>query len=172
MYRGRIALFEEGELIEGKDGIQNVKLEIDLVGALDGSLTPASKLDGTPTRIFESFRVSGKGSDAGRTRMKKFIVAACGYADAASYNADDPEGWKMDYFLGETPPDDYDVGPLETLVGRLVDFEVTQGNPIVDQEGTPKMYVNSKGETVPDFYRNYRWEPVPEEDQETAAAAE
>jgi hypothetical protein len=150
-YRVRVLELIEREAINDK---QTVALTVEIMAAAEGSVDPESS-DGGVVKRFIAFRVMGSGSDAGRKRMKSFMVAAHGCENAAEFDASDPDGFLVDAFLGYECKE-YPDGA--TLVGRIVDVDVTEGNPI-KHDGVPT------GER----YTNYTWHAVPEEEQDAAA---
>jgi hypothetical protein len=141
-YRLEVLALTEREPINDH---QTVALTVKVLDAADGSVDPVDS-----TR-FIAFRVMGSGSDQGRKRMKSFIVGAHGCETAEEYDAIDPEGFLLDAYLGYACPE-YPDGA--TVVGRVVDLECTQGNPI-----------KKEGVLTGEYYTNYKWFAVPEEDQ-------
>lgn len=100
--------------------------------------------------------VSGKSLAAGGPRVKAFAMAAAGFDDEAAYDEMDPDGQFLDACAGvqgRTYPDGSPI--VENPLGaRYVLARVTRGKD------------DGKG----DFYREFSWSPVAEEDQASAAA--
>jgi hypothetical protein len=78
----------------------------------------------------------------GQKDMGRFIIAAAGY-DAEGFSAEHGDGLFIDAVLGDLP------GEGNPIEGRVVDVEVRRGKDTGDG----------------DWYRNYQWEPVAEDEQ-------
>jgi hypothetical protein len=98
--------------------------------------------------------ISGKSATAGLPRVKAFVMASAGYEDEDEFDAFDPDGEFIDATTGTA--NGYSEAEL-TIVGRLVDCKVTRGNALAD--GT-------------DYYREYAWSVVPEEEQDAVGKVE
>lgn len=96
--------------------------------------------------------VSGNGAQAGLGRVKSFIMAAGGFETEEEYDAFDPDGLFIEACTGAA--NEYSERG-ETVVGRLVDCKVTRGNDCKDKDGVP----------TGDYYRDFAWAIVPEEEQ-------
>jgi hypothetical protein len=83
-------------------------------------------------------------TDAGAKEMGRFVVAASGY-EAAEFNTAVGDGQLIDAVLGDLP------GEANPIEGRLVDVIVTRGKD--DGNGG--------------WYRNYQWQLVDEDDQQS-----
>lgn len=144
-YRVKVVELVEREAINDH---QTVALTIEILDAAEGSTDPVGCMR------FVAFRVMGNGADAGRKRLKSFVVGAHGCETQEAYNEIDPDGFLLDAYLGYACPE-YPDG--KTLVGRIVDLECSEGNPI-----------KKDGVMTGEHYTNYKWFPVPEEEQEAS----
>lgn len=97
--------------------------------------------------------LSGKGGPAGLARSKSFVMAAAGFEDEAEFDAFDPNGEFIDACVGASNA--YSERG-DTIIGRLVDGEVLRGNTTPDGL---------------DYYREFAWGVVPEDQQDAVAAA-
>ncbi len=84
---------------------------------------------------------------AGESDFKSFVVAAAGYAGKDEYDDFDPGGFFFEAALGDA--NEYSAADL-TIVGRLIDIKVVAGKD--DGQGS--------------YYRNYRFTPVDDADQD------
>lgn len=98
-------------------------------------------------------KLAGQGLQRARERTKAFVVAAAGYPDDAAYARFDPEHKFLASTVGAA--NEYSQAG-HTLVGRLVDVRVTKGNDKIDK----------KTGAVVDYYREYAWAVVPEDQQD------
>jgi hypothetical protein len=98
-----------------------------------------------------------KNAKANRERVKAFVMAAAGYEDEEEYNAFESDGEFIDSTAGAAN----DYSGVATLIGRLVDVEVRKGNDVVKDD-----------KPTGDYYREYAWVVVPEEEQDQAPKAE
>lgn len=104
---------------------------------------------------------------AGVAEYQRQVMATAGYESAAEYNEFDPEGDFFETVIGEANA--FAEAGL-TIDRRLVDVVVKRGKPVMDKEtGQPKIDPLT-GE--PDYYRNYAWTVVPDEEQDEAAKVE
>lgn len=85
---------------------------------------------------------------AGLSRIKSLVMFASGYEDESEFDAFDPDGEFIEACAEYA--NSYSEAGL-TIVGRIVDCEVRKG------KATPE------GD---DFYREYDWAVVPEDEQE------
>jgi hypothetical protein len=95
--------------------------------------------------------VSGKAAQSGLSRTKAFVIAAAGFESEEDYDAFDPDGAFIDATTGVQ--NEYSERG-DTLIGRLVDCQVTRGNTTKDGA---------------DYYREYAWAAVDEQEQEGVA---
>lgn len=91
--------------------------------------------------------ISGKAGPSGLARVKAQVMASAGFEDEESYDEYDPDGEYIDAQTGA----DNDMSDKPGIVGRLVDCDVTRGNPVGD---------------TGDYYREYAWAPVSDDEQE------
>jgi hypothetical protein len=98
-------------------------------------------------QVFVVFLITGKAGPSGRSRTKAMCMGCAGFDDEAEYNAFDPKGFFIDACLGRSNEYSKEGHPV---IGRLVDCQVTRGKTI---------------EGGPDYYREYAWAAVPEEEQ-------
>jgi hypothetical protein len=104
---------------------------------------------------------------AGIAEYQRQVMATAGYSTAAEYSEFDSEGDFFETVIGEANAF-AEMGL--TLDRRLVDVLVSRGKPVLVKEtGQPKIDPLT-GE--PDYYRNYRWSVVPDEDQDEAGKVE
>ena len=109
--------------------------------------------------------VSGPSAGAGLPRVKSFAMAAAGFDDEQAYNGFDPRGAFLDACSG-VPGMTYEDGtPIVSnpLGGRYVDCVVTLGKPVMNKQ--------TQRETG-EYYRNFNWSVVAEEEQGMAPTAE
>ena len=149
-FRFRVVSFEEG-IVREHDDVQNVRLTVEIVSTKSKELKEC-----VGENRFVPFRVRGRGAKMGKGRMKAFIVAAAGYATNAEYDAIDPHGYMIEAFLGYRGKRHKEFKG-HTLVGRLVDCVVMQGNEMIDQE---------TGQPTGEFFMNYAWSPVADDEQD------
>jgi hypothetical protein len=114
---------------------------------------------------------------AGVAEYQRYCVAMAGYQTAAEFtefalsvmpDADAEEAG--DAFFSSVIGD---ANPFSeagyTIERRLAHVVVTRGKPVIDKEtGQPKL--GPDGE--PDYYRNYKWTVVPDEEQDEAGRLE
>ncbi len=104
---------------------------------------------------------------AGIAEYQRQVMATAGYSSAAEYSEFDAEGDFFETVIGEANA--YAEAGL-TLDRRLVDVIVSRGKPVIDKKtGQPRIDPLT-GE--PDYYRNYKWTVVPDEEQDEAAKVE
>jgi hypothetical protein len=104
---------------------------------------------------------------AGIAEYQRYCMATAGYESAAEYNEFDPEGDFFETVIGEANAF-AEMGL--TIDRRLVDVVVKRGKPVIDKEtGQPKIDPLT-GE--PDYYRNYVWSVVPDDEQDEAGKVE
>lgn len=112
--------------------------------------------DGSGSRVGESAafiqKLTGKSGNYGRSRTKSYVVASAGYPDDASFDAFDPEGEFIDAVVGAS--NKYLQAFPNTIKGRLVRVRVSKGNDVTDN-----------GQPTGDYYREYSWSPIPEDQQ-------
>lgn len=141
-YRFRILAIEEG--YNQGNGCSSAKTTLEIV-AQDGS--PHEVGD----TVFIPERISGNGSAAGQSRFKAMVVAADGNESEDAYDEKyGDDGRHLDACLGESNEYSKDGQPL---IGRLVDCEVRRGKTMQDST---------------DYFREYAWEVVPEDEQDAA----
>jgi hypothetical protein len=99
---------------------------------------------------------SGKSATNNLRRVKAFTMAAGGFETDDEYDVFDPDG----LFIDATAGSENDYSAL-TLVGRYVDCNVTRGNDVLSKD---------TGVPTGDYYREYAWSVVPEEEQDTTAS--
>ena len=141
LYRFRVLACEEGHN-PGK-GADSFKTHLEIVDLDEVAAKNHEKGD----TVFMPQRVGGNGSASGLARVKSFVMGAAGYDDEDEYDAFDPSGEFIDAQVGNR--NDYSEAGL-TIIGRLVDCEVTRGNATADGA---------------DYYREYAWAPVEDEGQ-------
>jgi hypothetical protein len=109
-------------------------------------------------------KLAGKAAMRNSERAKAMLVATAGYDNWAEYNAFDPEGGFIDSVTGIVTANSQTYAPHFSLVGRLVDVRVTRGNDImtVPKDGTAP-------QPTGDYWREYAWAVVPENEQESGA---
>jgi hypothetical protein len=102
-------------------------------------------------------RVSGKFCDSGIRDVKNMTLMMSGfdYSEEEEYDELDPDGEFMDACIGEANDFSREDGKCP-LFGRRAKVRVTRGNDVLDKEGKP----------TGDYYREYRWECIDEDDQE------
>lgn len=111
----------------------------------------------------------GKQLKAAGPRIKMFVMATAGFDNESEYDQMDPDGQFIDVTAGimvnndGTPKAYPDGSPIvgNPLAGRLVRAVVSFGNPVLDKKTQ---------QPTGDYYREYSWSPVAEEDQASAAA--
>jgi hypothetical protein len=141
-YRFRFVTVEEG-YNEG-NGCSSAKTTLEIV-AKD------SEHHEVGDHVFIPERITGNGSAAGRSRFKAMVVAGDGHDTEAEYDEKyGADGLHLDACLGESNAHSKDGQPL---IGRLVDCEVRRGKTMNDGS---------------DYFREYSWEVVPEEEQDAA----
>jgi len=140
-YRFRVVGCAEGN--NPGTGNDSFKVSLEVV---DSDGTDAFKSGDEGVAVFI---ISGKGAQAGLSRVKSFVMAAAGYAidDEGDYDEFDPEGDFIDSCTGAQNS----FSEMGGVDGRLVDCRVTRGGPTPDG----------------DYYREYSWEPVDDKDQES-----
>jgi hypothetical protein len=88
---------------------------------------------------------------AGLAEFKRCIRTAAGFDEVEAYDAFDPDGEFLDSCVGVQ--NEYSEAGA-TVLGRLVDCDVKRGKATGDG----------------DYYRNYHWTVVPEDEQDQAAS--
>ncbi len=134
--------FRVTECVEGHNpgtGTDSFKVKLEVVES-DGS-----DANSEGENVLALFLVSGKGGQAGLSRVKSFVMAAAGYDDEEAFNEFDPEGEFIDSCTGAQN----EFSDMGGVAGRLVDCRVTRGN------ATP----------TGDYYREYSWAPVGDDEQ-------
>lgn len=152
LYRFRVLECAEGQN-PGK-GTDSFKTKLEIV-AFEGP----EVIDAVGDEVFVGWVTSGKGGPSGLGRVKAFVIGTAGYDDEAEYDEFDPDGEFIDACVGSR--NDYSEAGL-TIIGRLVDCEVTRGNPVIDSK-TNEVKTGRDGK--PDFYREYAWAPVEDDGQ-------
>lgn len=174
VYRFRVLETEEG-FNEGS-GQDSFKVKVCAVEV--GDDTPAKPGD----EFMVVFIVSGKGGPAGVNRAKELVMAAAGFGPTMTdrqgmstrdlraaiaeaqeaYDAQDEEwGYRGAFIDALTGVDNGVDGDLE---GRLVDCEVGRGNLRWKDPEKTVPAIGANGEQ--DYYRDYKWSVVPEEEQD------
>jgi hypothetical protein len=143
VYRFRVDGCEEGHN-PGK-GTQSYKIALTIVGMADreGNELQSNSFHHVGDTVNAIFMLT---TAAGLSRVKSFVVASSGFVDEEQYDAVDPDGEFIEATVGAK--NDFSEKGF-TIVGRLVDCEVTRGN------ATPEG----------DYYREYAWGVVAEEEQ-------
>lgn len=107
---------------------------------------------------------------AGIAEFQRYCVAMAGYENAQEFNefaqavmpdADLDEACDS-YFTSVIGDANAFSEAGHTIEGRLADVRVTYGKACVGQDGHP----------TGDHYRNYKWVPVPDEEQDTTGKLE
>jgi hypothetical protein len=101
--------------------------------------------------VMVSFRTTGNGSQAGRDRLKAFVVGIAGYANDDEYDAFDPDGLYIEALTDVA--NDYHA-EFKNSAGRLVDCQVVRGGARKDKDG------NLTGE----YFTDYKWTVVEDDD--------
>jgi len=108
---------------------------------------------------------------AGIAEYQRYCVATAGYDNATEFN-EFAQAVMPDAELDEASDAFFTsvIGDANafseaglTLEGRLVDVEVWMGKPVIDRETQ---------QPTGDHYRNYKWVPVPDEEQDTVGKLE
>jgi hypothetical protein len=146
-YRFRVAGIEEG-YNEGKS-TTSYKVSLELV-LLDDR---AEKHHSVGDTVVIPWVVDGaKNAQTNRGRVKAFVINAGGFESEEEYDSFDADGEFIDATTGVE-----NAFSAYTLIGRLVDAEVKRGNDVIDSKtNTP----------TGDYYREYAWEVVDDEDQD------
>lgn len=144
-YRFRVVGTETGSN-PGK-GTESFKAKLEVVQSEgDQALAPDT------TCVFLQL-LTGKAGPAGISRVKRFAMFAAGFDNDADYDAWDPDGEFLDSLE--------EVGDVEGgLNGRLVECDVSRGNDVT-KNGVP----------TGDYYREYTWYVVPEQEQDVQLGA-
>jgi hypothetical protein len=142
VYRFRFLGLTEG--VNPGTGTESSKATFEVVGA-DGD--GASEVGSTVVAIN---LLTGKGGPSGLARVKAMVMAIAGYDDEDAYNEMDPDGSFIDACHGYENARAEDAA---AMIGRLVDCEVTRGNPTPDGN---------------DYYRQFAWGAVADEEQDAA----
>jgi hypothetical protein len=148
-YRVRVTANDFLDGAAGGGGPDHVKATVEIVQAADGSVDSV----GDERVVLE--QLGNKGLP-GEARWKTFAMFSSGYDDESEYEAFAVVGdcdEYVDALLGAA--NDYSEAGL-TNVGRLVDVTVTRGK---EREGG-------------DYFRQYAWEVVSEEEQEAEGGTE
>lgn len=135
-YRLRVVSCEEGS--NPGTGAESFKSHVEIVEIFGGG---EGFLVGDVAFLCQS--ISGKGAQAGLGRVKAYVMAAAGFEEDA-FDEMDPDGEFIDACVGEA-----NQFAGQTIDGRLVDVTVTRGRDRDDG----------------DWYREYAWSIVPEEEQ-------
>jgi hypothetical protein len=149
LYRLRVIEKEQGH--NAGKGTDSYKTKFEIVELHDEDAAKHHNV-GDVVIVFQL--ISGKAAVAGLPRVKSQVMAEAGYEDEDEYDAFDPDGLFIDATTGAT--NEYSEAGL-TTIGRLVDCQVTRGNATPDGH---------------DYYREYAWGVVPEEEQDTTPKAE
>lgn len=106
--------------------------------------------------------VGSRSASAGLPRVKSFTMASAGFDDESNYNAFDPRGAFLDAVSGVPGMVYEDGSPIvpNPLGGRYVDCVVTLGKPVVNKQTQ---------QPTGEYYRNYNWSVVAEEEQGTGS---
>lgn len=154
---------------EPKKGKYRLRVEMTQEGVNDQTKNKSFKVDATIVKrfseagtdegddVFMGWVFTGsKAASYNMNRIKAFVVATAGFDSDDAFDEFDPDGELIDACLG-APNKFGENGP--PLNGRLVDVVVTlSNNPKKDKAGNP----------TGEFYRQYEWFPVPDEEQEQA----
>jgi hypothetical protein len=129
--------------------------------------TKSWRLSVEDTETGEQYITLHMNTTAGIAEYQRQVMSTAGYASAAEYNEFDPEGDFFETVIGEANA--FAEAGL-TLDRRLVDVVVKRGKVVIDKKtGQPKID-RLTGE--PDYYRNYTWTVVPEDEQDEAPKVE
>lgn len=142
IYRFRVAACYE--TAHPKSGRLSVKTYLDIVEIYEGGEGHA-----VDERVFCLQFTSGDGMASGLGKVKAFVMNALGYDDEDAYDEHDPKGELLDAVLDSELANERRE-EADTLIGRLVDAQVARGNDTADGK---------------DWYREYEWAPVAEEEQ-------
>lgn len=100
------------------------------------------------------FKLHGRSAEMNYQRSKAYIMAAAGFTSDAEYDTFDPNG---DFGMAVVGTANAYSQAGYGINGRLVRVRVSRGNDVLDK--------NTKQPTG-DYYREYSWEPIPEEQQD------
>jgi hypothetical protein len=107
---------------------------------------------------------------AGIAEFQRYCVAMAGYENAQEFNAfaqavmpdDDVDGACDAFFTSVIGDANAFSAAGHRIEGRLVDVRVAYGKACLGQDGQP----------TGDHYRNYKWAPVPDDEQDTVGKLE
>lgn len=117
LYRFRVLDCVEG--VNPGKGTESFKIFIEVVESEGAEALEAGR------QATIVFLVTGKGGPSGLARTKSFIMAAAGFEDEDEYNQFDPDGLFIEACTGKVN----DFSSL-TIKGRLLDCQVSRGNPV------------------------------------------
>jgi hypothetical protein len=112
--------------------------------------THSYRFDIAPIGSTTTYAVLFMQTPPGVSDFKQLVEAAAGYSTVAEYAEFDPEGDFYESVIGED--NEY---ACYTIVGRVVDVDVTLGKEVIDK---------TTQQPTGDHYRRYNWSPVPDSD--------